>query len=196
MPSRIGPSDADRYGWPGVPTGVLAETCTPVARQIARSKAGSVGFIPAAGALGKGASLAPLVVAVAEALLGFVSDDVAIVDSWPTWPWGEALAPQGQAIYRERRLAPRIVEIAPLPCGDPQAATIALRATFGSRTAGQGIVLVNLAGYAAPGVIPPALELVAGAVLVVRPRRTPMASLARSAHVIPPGKNLGVILVD
>ena len=196
MPSRIGPSDADRYGWPGVPAGVLAETCTPVARQIARARVGSVGFVPAAGALGKGASLAPLVVAVAEALLGFVSDDVAIVDSWPTWPWGEAMAPQGLAIYRERRLAPRIVEVAPLPCGDSQAATAALRATLASRTTGQAIVLVNLAGYAVPGVIPPALELVAGAVLVVRPRRTPMGSLARSTRAIPPGKGLGVILVD
>ena len=195
MPSRIGPSDAERYGWPGVSAGAIAETCTPIARQIARARVSSVGFILAAGALRRRESLAPLVVAVGDALLGFLADDVGIIDSWPTWPWGEA-AVDNRSIYRQRRLAPRIVELAPLPCGNPQAAAVALQATLSTRPASVAIVLVNLAGYVVPGVVPPALDFVQAAILVVGLRRTRRQSPARMSGSIPPAKNLGVVLVD
>jgi hypothetical protein len=195
MAPRIGPSDAERYGWPGVPAGKLAETCGPIARQIVRSGARSVGLVPAAGALPGGRSLAPLVAALGEALLGFSPQDVGLVDSWPTWPWGEAAAPDLRSIYRQRRLAPRIVEIAPLPCGDPQAATAALQATLASRPPGLAVVLVNLAEYTQAGVVPPAVDFLDGAIVVVALRRTLAGGLSRMAHFIPAAKNLGVVLV-
>ena len=194
MAPRIGLSDADRYGWPGVPASTLAETCTPIARQIARARVRSVGFIPAAGALAHGEALAPLIVAIGEALLGFLSEEIGIIDSWPTWPWGDA-AVDHRSIYRQRWLAPRIVELAPLPCGDPQAAAVALQATLASRPERTAVILVNLAGYVEPGVIPSALDFVDGAILVVASRRTLCGGLARMARFVPGRKNLGAVLV-
>ena len=89
----VGPPDAERYGWPGVSPEALSATGAPAARSIVRAQARTVGFVPAGGALARGQSLAPLVMAVAQSLLKFIAADVAIVDSWPTWPWGEPFKP-------------------------------------------------------------------------------------------------------
>jgi len=196
MSSRIGPSDADRYGWPDVPSGVLAETYTPIARRIARAHVRTVGFLAAGRALAGETSLAPFVAAVGEALLGFLSGDVGIVDSWPTWPWGEALEKDDRSIFRQRRLAPRIVELAPTPCGDPEAATVALQATLARLPAGLAVTLLNLAGYAEPGVIPSAADHVERTVVVVASRRTHVGGLVRMTRSLGQPKNLGVVLID
>ena len=126
----LGPSDEERYGWPGVAPGLLDGACTPVARHLVRACVGSVGFLPAAGALPPGAELGPLVAHVAAAALGFVTGDVALVDTWRTWIWGEAMQVGDQSLYRKRALRPRLFELAPLPCG----AIVSARAV-GSSTA-------------------------------------------------------------
>ncbi len=100
----------------------------PAARAIVRAQARTVGFVPAAGALARGESLAPLVMAVAKALLRFLAGDVAIIDSWPTWPWGEAFQPGNRSMYRQRQLEPRLSELAPTPCGDQFAAAVGVAA--------------------------------------------------------------------
>ena len=40
------------------------------------------------------------------------------IDTWRTWPWGEAVEWGQTAAHRSRWLQPRILEIAPVPCGD------------------------------------------------------------------------------
>jgi hypothetical protein len=57
------------------------------------------------------------------------------------------------------------------------------------------VVLVNLAGYAAPGVVPSAIDFLEGAILVVAPRRSFAGGVSRMARFIPAGKRLGAVLV-
>ena len=192
----LGPSDEERYGWPDVAPGVLEGACTPVARHLVRACVGTVGFLPAAGALPPGADLAPLIAQVAGAALGFVTGDVALIDSWRTWIWGQAMEVGDESLYRKRLLRPRLLELAPLPCGDPEAATLALEATLSRRPEGLGLVLVNLAGYGEPGTMPAALDTVDGVVLLARARRSRRAAFERMARFLPAAKNLGAILLD
>lgn len=195
MSTLVGPSDVERYGWPGVSADELAASCAPIARRIARANVSSVAFVPAEATSVAGASPAPLLCAIAEALLGFIPGEVGIVDAWPTWRWGEAMDRESRSIYRRRSLAPRISELAPLPCGDAQAAAVALRAALETRPRELGVTLVNLAGYADPGVVPAAAELHDGVVLLAARRRTRRAGLDRLARSLPPEKNLGTVLV-
>lgn len=192
----LGPSDQERYGWPDVAPGLLDGACTPVARHLVRACVGSVGFLPAAGALPPGAELAPLIAHVAGAALGFVTGDVALIDTWRTWIWGEAMQVGDQSLYRKRALRPRLFELAPLPCGDPEAATLALEATMSRRPEGVGLVLVNLAGYGQPGTMPAALDTVEGVVLLARARRSRRTWLQQMSRFLPAAKNLGAILLD
>jgi len=189
------PSDAERYGWAGLSADALSATGAPAARAIVRAHARTVGFVPAGRALARGQSLAPLVKAVAEALLRFLADDVAIVDSWPTWPWGEAFQPGDRSMYRQRQLAPRLIELAPTPCGDQFAAAVALQATLESRPASAGVVLVNLAEYSKPGVVPSVVDLLDGVVVVAARYRTPVGGLRSMRGYIPEAKRLGVVMV-
>ena len=46
MPAHVGPSDAARYGWPGVPEPVLVADATRIARQIARAHPPVVALFP------------------------------------------------------------------------------------------------------------------------------------------------------
>ena len=191
----IGPSDVKRYGWPGLSAQTLAGSCAPIARQLARANVGTVAFVPAARALVEGASLAPLICAIGEALLGFLPGEVGIIDDWPTWRWGEAAEPGSRLIYRRRSLAPRIIELAPLPCGDPEAASVALRGTLETRPPELVVTLVNLSGYAKPGVVPSAAEFHAGVVLLATRGRTLGRGLVHMARFLAPEKNLGTVLV-
>ncbi len=193
--SFVGPPDAERYGWPGVSPETLSATGAPAARAIVRAQARTVGFVPAGRALAGGQSLAPLVMAVAEALLRFVAGEVAIIDSWPTWPWGEPFQPGDRSMYRQRLLAPRLSELAPAPCGDQFAAAVALQATLESRPATTGVVLVNLAAYSKPGVVPSVVDLLDGVVVVATRDRTPVGGLRRMRSYLPEAKRLGVVLV-
>jgi hypothetical protein len=192
----IGPSDEERYGWPGVAPGVIDGACVPVARHLVRAHVGSVGFIPAAGALPPGADLGPLIAHVAGAVLGFTTANVAIVDTWRTWGWGEAMEAGERSLYRKRELRPRVFEIAPLPCGDAEAATAALEATLSRRPEGVSLVLVNLAGYGEAGTMPAALDTVEGVVLLARAGHSRRAPVERMARFLPAAKNLGAILFD
>jgi hypothetical protein len=160
-----------------------------------RANVRTVAFVPAARALRDGSSLAPLVCAIGEALLGFVSGEVGIIDAWPTWRFGEAVERGARSIYRRRPLAPRIIELAPLPCGDPEAASLALRATLETRPPELGLTLVNMDGYAKPGVVPSAAEIHDGIVLIAARGRTLRGGVAWMARFIAPEKNLGTILV-
>lgn len=192
----LGPSDEERYGWPDVDPGLLDAACTPVARHLVRACVGKVGFLPAAGALPPGAELGPLIAHVARAVLGFVTRDVALIDTWRTWIWGEAMEVGDQSLFRKRALRPRLLELAPLPCGDPKAATLTLEATLSRRPEGLALVLVNLAGYGQPGTMPAALDTVDGVMLVARARRSRRAGVERMARFLPAAKNLGAILLD
>ena len=79
----------DRYSWPGADERELEVTCARIARHLSLARPRTVGFLPVGGeGRSRGARpmrLAPLLSRVAGALIGFVSDDVAIVDSWRTW---------------------------------------------------------------------------------------------------------------
>jgi hypothetical protein len=107
MSINVGPSDAARYGWPGAAEGTLAAGAPRIARLLARSGARLVGFLPVDTALDPPDSVAPLLSRIADALLGFVTEDVALIDAWPTWPWGEALSAGAAAAHRIRWLRPR-----------------------------------------------------------------------------------------
>ncbi len=189
------PTDAERYGWRGLSAEALSATGAPAARAIVRAQARTVGFVPAAGALARGESLAPLVMAVAKALLRFLAGDVAIIDSWPTWPWGEAFQPGDRSMYRQRQLEPRLSELAPTPCGDQFAAAAALHATLESRPTTIAVVLANLTAYSKPGVVPSVVDQLDGVVVVAARHRTHVGGLGRMRAYIPEPKRLGVMLV-
>lgn len=196
----LGPSDEDRYGWPGADPGRIEGVCASIARRLIHARVRRVGFLPAAGAMARGGSVSPLVAAVGAALLPFLAADraVAVVDSWPTWPWGSAMETTDSGAYRTRPLLgkTRLVEIAPVPCGDPKAATVALGAALEHPPSGVEITVVNLAGYAAPGGLPAAADLVSGVVLLAGRKRTSGGALAHLAHALRRGKILGTVLVD
>jgi len=195
MPVTVGPSDADRYGWPGPPPETLSAEATRIARHIVRAKPGVVALLPVEGREVLDDRLAPMLLRLAEALLGFADSDVAVVDTWRTWPWGEAVDWGQTAAHRSRWLQPRILEIAPVPCGDAAAAAVALANALAARPQGLAATLVNLGGYAAPGAVPSALRLVDGVVLVVPARRTLQRPVAEMAHQLSDGKLLGAILI-
>jgi hypothetical protein len=195
-PQILGPSDEERYGWPGVAPGVLDGACVPVARHLVRARVGTVGFLPAAGALRPGAEMGPLLAHVATAALGFISADVALIDTWRTWIWGEVMQVGDSSLYRKRALRPRLYELAPIPCGDAEAATAAVHATLSRRPEGVGLVLVNLAGYGQPGTMPAALDTVDGVVLLARARHSRRTGLEQMSRFLPAAKNLGAILLD
>ena len=90
MPANVGPSDAARYGWPGIPEPVLVADATRIARHIARAHPPVVALFPVDGRQTQGGRLAPALLRLAEALLNFAEGNVAIIDTWRTWPWGEA----------------------------------------------------------------------------------------------------------
>jgi hypothetical protein len=103
--------------------------------------------------------------------------------------WGQAAA------HRSRWLRPRILEIAPVPCGDASAASVALENALAARPPGLMTTLVNLGGYADRDAVPSALRLVSAVVLVVPPRRTRQRTLTSVVDHIQDGKLLGAILV-
>src|SRR5580765_5455932 len=155
MPARanVGPSDADRYGWPAAADEDLAAASTRIARHIARARAGVVVLLPVDRWAPLDDRVAPALLLLAEALLGFGEGNVAIIDTWRTWPWGEAVEWGQTAAHRSRWLQPRILEIAPVPCGDASAAAVALENALAARPPGLVTTLCNLGGYAAPGEI-------------------------------------------
>jgi hypothetical protein len=195
MPAPIGPSDADRYGWPGPPEHELDVAATGIARQIARARPPVVALLPVAGREPLDDRLAPVLLRLGVALLGFSEGNVAIVDTWRTWPWGEAVEWGQTAAHRSRWLRPRVLEIAPVPCGDTSAAAVALQNALAARPEGLMTTLVNLGGYADPGAVPSALRLADAAVLVVSARRTRQRTVAEFAEHVQDGKLLGAILI-
>lgn len=198
----LGPSDEDRYGWPGADAGpragALDGTCTAIARHVIRAQAKAVGFLPAAGALVKGATAAPLLARIAGALVKFVPEDrsIALVDTWPTWGWGPAMQAGDTSLFRTRVVRPRLLELSPVPCGDAEAALATLQASLQARPPELAVVLVNLTGYVDPGAMPAAVDFVDGVVLLAGRRRTWGGGLVRMSRFLPAKKNLGTILVD
>lgn len=198
----LGPSDEDRYGWPGADegprAGALDGTCASIARHLIRAGVSRVGLLPAAGALPEGASAAPLLSRLANALLGFLPEDrsVGLIDTWPSWPWGPAMEAGDTSLFRTRALRPRVLELSPVPCGDADAAASTLEATLRAKPPGLALVLSNLAGYVAPGAMPPAVDSMDGVILLAGRRRTWGGGLLRMVRFLPPKKNLGTILVD
>jgi hypothetical protein len=195
MPANVGPSDAVRYGWPAVPEDALRVDATRIARHIARASARVVALFPVDGRQPLDDRVAPALLSLAEALLGFTDGDVAIIDSWRTWPWGEAVEHGQAASHSSRWLRPRILEIAPVPCGDSDAAAIALENALAARPASLTTTLVNLGGYAARGAVPSALRLADATVLVIPTRHSHRRTVANVAAHIPDGKLLGAILI-
>lgn len=194
-PANIGPSDADRYGWPGPREQELDATATGIARHIARARPPVVALLPVTGREPLDDRLAPVLLRLGAALLGFSDGNVAIIDTWRTWPWGEAVEWGQTAAHRGRWVRPRILEIAPVPCGDASAATVALQNALAARPEGLMTTLVNLGGYAAPGAVPSALRLADATVLVVAARRTRQRRVADFAEHVQDGKLLGAILI-
>ena len=195
MPVNVGPSDAARYGWPGPPADELDAATTRIARHIARARPGVVALLPVAGRKPLDARLAPVLLRLAESLLGFSDGKVAIIDTWRTWPWGEAVEWGQTAAHRSRWLRPRVLEIAPVPCGDPSAAAVALQNALAARPEGLVTTLVNLGGYAERGAVPSSLGLADAVVLLVPSRHTRRRAVADVASHVQDGKLLGAILV-
>jgi hypothetical protein len=195
MPVSIGPSDTDRYGWPEAEKDALDREASRVARHVVRSSARIVGLLPVESRRPLDDRIAPALLRIAEALLGFVEGDVGIIDTWRTWPWGEAFERGDTAAHRSRWIRPRVLEIAPVPCADPEAAAVALENALAARPDGLAVTLINLGGYAVPGASPAGLRLVDAAVLVVSLGRTQRQAVARAAHHVPDGKLLGAILI-
>jgi hypothetical protein len=133
MPVNVGPSDADRYGWPGPPEDELGIAATRIARHIARARPRVVALLPVGGRQPLEDRLAPAMLRLAEALLGFSDGNVGLIDTWRTWPWGEAVEWGQTAAHRSRWLRPRILEIAPVPCTDASAAAVALQNALAAR---------------------------------------------------------------
>jgi hypothetical protein len=77
MPVNVGPSDADRYGWPGTPGEVLSAEATRIARHIARAGAAVVGLLPIDGRRPLDDRLAPVLLRLAEAPVSLADGDVA-----------------------------------------------------------------------------------------------------------------------
>jgi hypothetical protein len=195
MAVNVGPSDADRYGWPGPPGQELSVAAIRIARHIARVRPPIVALIPVEGRVPLDDRLAPVLMRLAEALLSFADGDVAIIDTWRTWPWGEAVEWGQTAAHRSRWLQPRILEIAPVPCGDASAAAVALENALAARPEGLLTTLVNLGGYAARGAVPSALRLADAAVLLVSTRQTRQSAVTDVAEHVQDGKLLGAILI-
>lgn len=191
----IGPPDSVRYGWPGAEKDALSLAASRIARGLARSGAKVIGLLPVDNRLDPPERLAPALLRIAEALGGFLEGDIGVVDAWPTWPWGEALALGEGATARIRRLGERVVEIAPPPCGDAVAAAVALGNSLVGRPKDITRVLVNLAGFAQAGTAPLATEWVDGIALLVAAGASRRAALADLVGRIPDGKNLGAILI-
>jgi len=191
----IGPSDDVRYGWPGAGGEGLSLAANRIARALARSRAKVIGLLPVDDRLGPPERLAPALLRLAEALSGFVADEVGIVDAWPTWPWGDAFAYGDAAAARIRRVGDRVLEIAPPPCGDAPAASIALANTLAGRPKGIDRVLVSLGGFAPPGVVPPAAEWVDGIVLMVAAHRSRQRVVQDLGQRMAAGKALGAVLL-
>ena len=194
MPVTVGPSDAERYGWPGPPDAALAADATRIARHIVRARPPVVALLPVDGPQPMDDRLAPVLLRLAEALTNFSDGNVAIIDTWRTWPWGDA-AEKGQIAHGGRWLRPRILEIAPVPCGDASAATVALQNALAGRPEDLVTTLVNLGGYAERGAVPSALGLADAAVLVVANRQTRQRTLESAAEHVQDGKLLGAILI-
>jgi hypothetical protein len=194
MSANVGPSDAERYGWPEAGEGPLSLAATRIARNLARSGARVIGFLPVDDRLDPG-RLGPVLLRAAEALTGFVAGELAVVDTWPTWPWGIPLEVGATAAPRLRQIAPRVLEIAPPPCNDAPVAGVVLRESLAACPARLARVLVNLGGYATPGAVPQALEAVDAVVLLVAARRSRQAAVSDLARRLPPGKSLGAVLV-
>jgi hypothetical protein len=196
VPVNIGPSDEARYGWPGSPDDELVAAATRIARHIVRARSRIVALLPVNGKDPLDDRLAPVLLRLAEALIAFSDSSVAIIDTWRTWPWGEAVEWGQTAAHRSRWLRPRILEVAPVPCGDASAATVALQnALAAPRPDGVLTTLVNLGGYAGRGAVPAALGLADAAVLVVSLRRTRRRAVADVAEHVQGGKLLGAILI-
>jgi hypothetical protein len=196
MPVNVGPSDSSRYGWPGPAEHELAADATRIARHIARARPPVVALLPVDGRrYPLEGRLAPALLRLAEALLGFSDGNVAIIDTWRTWPWGEAVEWGQTAAHRSRWLRPRILEIAPVPCGDASAAAVALQNALAARPEGLMTTMVNLGGYGDRGAVPSALRLADAAVLVVSARHTRLRAAADVADHVQDGKLLGAILI-
>jgi hypothetical protein len=194
MSVNVGPAAAARFAWPNAAPRELTIAATRIARHVSRSGARTVGLLPVDGDAAHPEQCAPLLLRIAEGLTGFVTDDVAIVDAWPTWPWGEAVAVDDLAAPVVRPVAPRVVSLSPPPCHDAVAAAMALQQALASRPAGVTIALVNLAGYAPFGTVPPAVEHVQRVVLLVTARHSRQAAVAGLADRLA-GKALGAVLL-
>jgi hypothetical protein len=174
--------------WPGIDEAAVETTCTIMARRLHASPARAIGVVPAAGSSNLGA----LLVRLASALAAFESGKVGVVPKWRSWardPGGDASA------LRLRALGGNVVAIVPPASPNSRAAALALQDALWSLPSGIARVLVDLAGYAAPGNFPGASAVVDGIVVAVPLSRARKAAVAKLLAAIPEGKSLGVILV-
>jgi hypothetical protein len=194
MSVNVGPAAAERFAWPNAAPGALTAAATRIARHVIRSGARTVGLLPVAGDDAHPEQCAPLLLRIAEALTGFVSAEVGIVDAWRTWPWGEAVDVDDVAAPVVRRVAERVVSLSPPPCADGLAAAFALQHALRARPAEVGLVVVNLAGYASAGTVPPAADHVERVVLLVPTGHTRQSAVAGLAADLAE-KALGAVLL-
>ena len=160
-----------------------------IARRLVRNGSRVIGFLPTA--KGTGGVGARVMRELAEAMLDFVSGQIALIPDWGAWqgqPSGEATADEA---------VPRLFTLSPAPCADAGTATLALAETLSSEgSASFERVLVDLGRYAEPGLLPGAAELADGVVLLVPARRTWRHRLNRLVAGLTPERNLGAILIE
>jgi hypothetical protein len=180
-----------------------------IARRLALSARRSIGLLPVGAPFGPAAGEAPLLDALARALTDFVSGEVATVGPWRTWDTGHD--PRARAESEAARQDddddgdggrivpepgdPRRVRLVPSEVGDQSAAGFALRRALTRHLPNLSRVLIDLADYAPPGVMPGIAERLDGVVLLVRVRRDRWQRVAELTRMLPVGQNLGVILI-
>ena len=191
--------DAD-YTWPGVDDRELEVVCSRIARYLTRAGTQVVAFVPVDSriTLGgtAGATLSPLLFHVANALTRFVAGEVAFIGAQRTWSppaersGGEPAAPRS----RIREIRPRVLEIVPSVERDGVDPADALETALATLRRNVAFVLVDMGGYADPGVVPSGIGLVDGVVVVASRRRARRSAVARLVEQLPDGKSLGAIL--
>jgi hypothetical protein len=158
-----------------------------IARRLSRTDARVIGLLPASKSP---VDVSRLATALAGALRHFTQGPIAVVASWPSWNGraGGAVEPDADAS--------RPVRLEPPPCSNPALATVALEVTLANRRSQFPRLLVDLTGYAAAGELPAVVGAIDGVAFLAQTRATLKRRLQRLAESLPPGRNLGTILVD
>jgi hypothetical protein len=165
-----------------------------IARRLALSARRVIGFLPVTARRPEADS--SLLDALAEALTDFASGDVGLIGDWRGWTSAResAKSPLDTSVGEPR--ASRVRRLIPSPASDRARASIELRKTISRQPESISRMLVSLADYASPGIIPAAIDWMDGVALLVPVRRARWKGVAGLVRGVALEKQLGVIVID